>query len=122
ASSVSGVAALVLTVKPSLSGAQLRDLLVQSTDDVGTIGWDPTYGSGRLNAERAVVMAGGTQGGGGAGTTDTTAPSVQITSPSDQGGVHSKTTIKASASDNVGVTRVEFYVDNVLIGTDSAAA
>jgi thermitase len=113
ASAVSGVAALVLAVKPGLTGPQLLNILVQTTDDVGSAGWDPVFGSGRLNAERALIMA------GGGGTGDTQIPFVQITAPQDQAHVHSKTTIKASASDNLGVIRVEFYVDEQLRGSDS---
>src|SRR2546427_879 len=47
---------------------------------------------------------------------DVTAPSVSITSPADGATVarRSTVTIRAGASDDVGVTRVEFYVDGRL--------
>ncbi|HSW48432.1 MAG TPA: Ig-like domain-containing protein [Candidatus Saccharimonadales bacterium] len=49
-------------------------------------------------------------------STDTTHPSVIIVSPSNGSIVSRGTsvTITASASDNVGVTKVEFYINNVL--------
>ncbi|MEA5114176.1 MAG: Ig-like domain-containing protein, partial [Geobacteraceae bacterium] len=45
---------------------------------------------------------------------DTTAPTVSITSPSANSVVRGSKTIYASASDNVKVTKVEFYVNGVL--------
>jgi|GEM_PF-4958374 hypothetical protein len=49
---------------------------------------------------------------------DTTAPTESLTSPSDgSNAVFGETvTITANASDNVGVTRVEFYVDDSYVG------
>ncbi len=58
---------------------------------------------------------------------DTIPPSVSITSPTNGNTVSTKTTvtITASASDNVGgtgVAKVEFYVNGVLLCTDTTAA
>ena len=52
---------------------------------------------------------------------DTIAPIVSITSPVNNSTVsrNSTVTINASASDSVGVTKVEFYVDNVLKCSDT---
>ncbi len=47
---------------------------------------------------------------------DTTAPTVSASSSGTKGTL----TFSATASDNVGVTKVEFYVDNVLKGTRTA--
>jgi len=60
-------------------------------------------------------------GGGGAG--DSVAPTVSITSPANGAIVarRSTITITATASDNVGVTRVEFLVDGALQCTDTTA-
>ena len=52
---------------------------------------------------------------------DTTVPSVSITSPVDGAAVSGVVTLAAAASDNVGVAKVEFYRDSVLLGTDSSA-
>jgi len=52
---------------------------------------------------------------------DTIAPTVSITSPSAGSTVSKKLKVKASASDNVGVKKVEFYVDGMLKKTDSSS-
>lgn len=54
---VAGVAALVLAVDPTLSVAQLENILLQSTTDLGAPGRDDVYGEGLLNAFAAVQMA-----------------------------------------------------------------
>jgi hypothetical protein len=50
-------------------------------------------------------------------TPDTTAPTVSATESGTSGTI----TLSATASDNVGVTKVEFYVDGTLKGTLTAA-
>ena len=52
--------------------------------------------------------------------TDTTPPTVSIASPTG-GNVSGTVTISANASDNVGVSRVDFYVNGSLKGSDNAA-
>ena len=47
-------------------------------------------------------------------TSDTTLPSVSLTSPASGATVSGSTAIAASASDNVGVAKVEFYFDGAL--------
>lgn len=54
-----GVAALVKSVNPKLSPAQVKQILEQSADDRGPKGYDESYGHGRLNAARAVQLAQG---------------------------------------------------------------
>jgi hypothetical protein len=54
------------------------------------------------------------------GSSDTTPPTVSISSPTG-GNVSGTVTVSANASDNVGVSRVDFYVKGVLVGTDAAA-
>jgi hypothetical protein len=61
---VAGVAALVAAkydkANASLTSAfatKLRTRLIASSDDMGAPGWDPIYGAGRLNANRAVTPA-----------------------------------------------------------------
>jgi subtilisin family serine protease len=49
-----GVAALVLSRNPALTPTQVRTVLRGSSNDLGTPGWDPVFGYGRVNAERAV--------------------------------------------------------------------
>jgi hypothetical protein len=52
---------------------------------------------------------------------DTTPPTVSVTTPRAGTSLSASTTLTASATDNVGVTRVEFYVDGKLIATDTAS-
>src|SRR5262249_20345939 len=75
---VRGVAALVLPVTPSLSGAQVQDVLKPSADALGPPGWDPGYGYGRVNAAAAVALARTTTG-----IPDTTPPTVSFASPAN---------------------------------------
>ncbi len=56
-----------------------------------------------------------------AAAADTTPPATSITAPANGATVSGTTTVTASASDNVGVTKVEFYLDNVLQSTSLAA-
>ncbi|WP_257305446.1 M4 family metallopeptidase [Geothrix campi] len=51
------------------------------------------------------------------GSTDTTAPTVSATESGTSGTI----TFSATASDNVGVSKVEFYVDGVLKGSDTTS-
>jgi len=59
-----------------------------------------------------------TQTSGSGGTGDTTLPTVSASESGTSGTI----TLSATASDNVGVTKVEFYVDGALKGTDTTAA
>ena len=52
---------------------------------------------------------------------DTTAPTAQITSPSNGGTVSGTANVAVTASDNVAVSRVELLLDGVQVATDSAA-
>jgi serine protease len=49
-----GVAALVLSRNPALTPDQVRQVLRASAEDLGSLGWDPVFGYGRVNAKRAV--------------------------------------------------------------------
>lgn len=52
-----------------------------------------------------------TAGGGGG---DTTPPTTSVTAPSNGATVSGTTTVSATASDNVGVTKMEIYIDGAL--------
>jgi hypothetical protein len=54
-------------------------------------------------------------------TADTTPPSVAITSPPNGATVRNTVSVTVNASDNVGVTRVELYVDGVIKSTSTSA-
>jgi serine protease len=61
---VSGVLALALSCAPSATNAQLRDALYRTAEDLGSAGWDQSFGHGLARADRLVTdLCGG--GGGG---------------------------------------------------------
>jgi subtilisin family serine protease len=59
---VSGLAALVLSLRPGMDPDQVQRMLEQTADDVNSLtypGWDEELGWGRINARRAVGTAAG---------------------------------------------------------------
>jgi len=112
---VSGVAALMLSVNPDLTGVQIQDILKQSADDLGPRGWDPGYGWGRVNAARAVQMA----RDAGPPAADTMPPSITVVDPTPGSLSGGLIAILADASDNTAVAQVDLYVDNSLISSDT---
>ena len=52
---------------------------------------------------------------------DTTRPSVTIVSPQENDTVSGTIIVSVNATDNVGVVRVEFYIDDVSVAVDSVA-
>lgn len=104
---VAGTAALAIA-KGIVGPVAVRSALQNSAEDLGTPGWDATYGWGLVNATAAL------------GPIDTP-PTVSITSPLSGATVSGLVTISATATDDVGVTQVNFYVDAVLLGSDLVA-
>jgi subtilisin family serine protease/methionine-rich copper-binding protein CopC len=51
---VSALAALILSKTPQLSNESVRGLITSSTDDLGELGWDNFFASGRINASKAL--------------------------------------------------------------------
>lgn len=114
---VSGVAALVLSVNPNLSGQDVQNILKQSADDLGPNGWDTNYGWGRVNAAKAVELAQNWD----AGAPDNQDPTVTIVDPTDAQAVSGFTDVSATASDNTAVSQVDLYCDNELVSSDTVA-
>lgn len=108
-----GVVALMFSANPSLQPSQVDSILASTSDDRGTAGRDDYYGYGRVNAARAVAAAKGVV------ATDTQAPAVSLASPGST--VKGIVAVNVSASDNVGVARVELYAGGVLLASDVAA-
>jgi hypothetical protein len=54
--------------------------------------------------------------------TDTTAPSISLTSPTNGSTVSGTVTVSANASDNVGVTGVQFKLDGANLGTEDTTS
>jgi thermitase len=101
------VGALALSLNPSLSASALVSLLEQNTDDIGTPGFDTSFGWGRVNAYKVALAAKGLVG-------DTTPPTVSISSPVTGATVTGTLTVSGLATDNVGVVKVELWVDGTL--------
>jgi len=150
---VAGLSALVLSVNPSLTPAEVRGVLASSATDLGDPGWDVKYGWGRIHVENALRAGSGAPAPAPAPEPEPTpepepspvpepepapepepkpepspapepdvaAPSVAFTSPADGATVSGSAQIAVSATDDTGVTRVDFYVDGVLVGSSSSA-
>jgi subtilisin family serine protease len=95
---VTGVCALILSANPTLSNDDVKGILLDTATDLGYN--DGKFGEGLINAQLAVATTIG----------DTTNPSLSITSPS--GMVSGIVTISASASDNYGIFKVQYNIDN----------
>lgn len=111
-----GVAALVASISPAASNAQIVDILLKNADDIGAAGYDVYYGHGRVNAARAVAAA------RQAFAADTTAPSAYFGSPATGATVSGTVTVSGDATDNVGVTRLELRIDGNLVASANASA
>ncbi|MCY1045313.1 S8 family serine peptidase [Corallococcus sp. bb12-1] len=108
---VAGAAALYLSANPSATPAQVRDALVNnSTPNKVT---SPGTGSPNRLLYTLFITGGG--------SSDTTPPTTSITSPAGGATLSGSASLSANASDNVGVSRVEFYAGTALLGTATAA-
>ncbi len=116
---VAGVAALVFSANPSLTGEEVQDIICASADDRGAPGWDAQFGWGRVNAAAAVEMALG--GGQTPPPADTTPPALAFMSPAAGEVVSGVVSLQLTASDDVGVASVAVSVDGGAAGTDTAA-
>lgn len=109
-----GAFALAWSANPSLTATQVRRILESTADDLGAAGWDQYFGNGRVNVARAVQAAISV-------ALDTEPPSVYLTNPLDGSTVSGTLSLAATASDNVGVVSVSFYVDGSLLATSTSA-
>jgi subtilisin family serine protease len=111
-----GVAAVMMAAGPALSGAQIESLMYSSAVDLGAAGRDPLFGYGRVDAGAAVLAAANT-----VVVVDTQAPSALINAPLGGSSVSGQVAVDASATDNVGVVRVELQVNGTTVAADTAA-
>ena len=109
------VAALVMAANPALLAAEVEAVLQNSADDLGTVGRDPYYGYGRVNAARAVSLATQTV------ARDTLAPAVAIGAPVTGSTVQGVVNVDVTATDNYGVLRVDLYAGATLVASDTTA-
>ena len=111
-----GVAALVFSARPALTGAQVESALFKGAVDLGPAGRDAYFGHGRVDAANAVAAALAFTV-----TADTQAPSVSVGAPLGSATVSGLTPVDVTASDNVGVTRVELRVNGTTVASDTMA-
>jgi subtilisin family serine protease len=109
-----GVAALALSRNPALSNAQLSSLLTANTDDLGAVGYDTFFGTGRLNAAKVVAAA--------VPVIDTIAPVTTVTSPANGASIAGTRSVNVTvaSSDNTRVTKAELYINGRLVFTSTA--
>ncbi len=95
----------------------------QFTDGIARVlfGSRPTYRFANAGIFAVTLIVRDAQGNAGSDSLlvtvlDTTPPSVAITSPAESANVSGSVTLLATATDNVGVVRVEFLVDGVRLG------
>jgi len=121
ASASNPVWTLIATLSPTSAGAQVLSTLFTLPAGADQAvrarfryqGSPAPCGAGSYNDHDDLVFA--------AGTADLTPPSATILSPADGSTVGGTVSVQVSASDNVGVTRVEFHVDGGLKFTDATA-
>ena len=109
-----GVAALVLSVNPALTKAEVENILYTTTDDAGPAGFDNEYGHGRVNAYQAVLAAGG--------SSDTNPPSVPNGLSSSNIGATSFDISWNASTDDTGVTGYNIYLNGSNVGTSSGTS
>jgi len=108
------VGALVMAANPTLTSAQVQNILFTTATDLGAAGRDPYFGYGRVNAAAAVAAAKAMP------TADTTKPTVAIANPVGGATVSGLVSIGVNAADNVGVSRVDLKVNGTVVASDAA--
>jgi subtilisin family serine protease len=108
---VTGTAALYLSAHPTATPAEVADAIVVNA----TTGSVQGLGAGSPDAllyEAFIASR----------STDVTPPTVSLTAPAPEATVTgTAVTLSATAADDVGVSRVDFYVDGALVGTSVTA-
>lgn len=109
------VAAMMFSASPGLTPDNVENLLESTALDLGGAGWDKYYGYGRVDAAAAVQAA------AAARSLDTQPPTGSITSPGAGSSVKGIVSVNVSATDNVGVTRVELLANDSIVASDITA-
>ncbi len=117
---VAGTIALMRSAKPTATVDQIKQALFSTTDPLSgktQAGTSESIQYGRANTLKAIQSLTGVT----LPPADTTAPTASISSPASGATVSGQISINASASDNVGVTKVELYRNGALYATSTAA-
>ncbi len=110
-----GLAALIYGVNQNFSSNDVENIMKISAHDLAGTDFDPKFGYGRIDAAAAAALAQTYQ----PTVTDTQAPTTLVTSPSSGATVNGIVTVTANASDNIGVTRVDLYVNGAFYSSDT---
>jgi hypothetical protein len=99
---VAGVVALMREANPNADVTTIKNALMNTSRDEGSAGEDNTYGRGVIDAYAAVLAV---------MVTDTTPPTVTVTSPNGGEVLNSGSTFPVTwtASDNIGVTQSAIF-------------
>ena len=113
---VAGVAALALSLKPTLTNAAVVSLLTSTADDLGAVGYDIYFGAGRVNAAKVAAAA--------VPVFDATAPVTAVTNPKAGASIAGlrSVAVTVASSDNVGVTKAELYINAKLVSSSTAGS
>lgn len=111
-----GVAALMMSANAALGSAQIESMLFSTAVDLGSIGRDPYYGYGRVNAAAGVKAAVASLA-----PADMQRPTALIAAPLAGATVSGLVPVNVTAADNVGVARVELKANGTTVAIDSAA-
>jgi len=107
---VAGTAALFLSANPTATPAQVASALVSNA----TANVLSSVGTGSPNRLLYEAFIGA--------PADATPPTVSLTAPAAGGTVSgTAATLSATAADNVAVSKVDFFVDGALVGTDTSS-
>ncbi|PTQ78802.1 subtilisin family serine protease [Nitrosomonas oligotropha] len=111
-----GVIALMMSANPQLGSIDIENLLFSTAVDLGAAGKDVYFGYGRVNAAAAVLAA-----KNATPTIDSTAPATFIIDPLGGATVSGLIPVDVDATDNAGVARVELWINNTNIATDTSS-
>ena len=112
-----GAVALMMSANPKLSNSQVESLLYSTAVDLGAPGRDIYFGYGRVNAAGAVQAALGTT----SVVADTQTPAVAVSAPLGSSTVSGLVPVNVTASDNVGVSKVELRANGVSVAIDTVS-
>ncbi|MDN3514074.1 MAG: S8 family serine peptidase [Candidatus Brocadia sp.] len=105
-----GLAALILSINPSLTNTQVVSIMENNADDLGNPGFDSYYGYGRINVYKSLTAAKNSET-----QTDTISPVVSVMSPGNNAYVKNFQKITVIATDSISVSAIELYIDGILM-------
>lgn len=114
AAMASGAFALLLGANPTMAREVAIQRMESGAADLGTNGWDPYYGWGRIDSYGALVP-----GEVGSPPPDEVEPKADIMNPAKGSLVYGMVPVDVAASDDVSVQRVELFVDDRVYATET---